>query len=82
MYYELADTLIALVTALEPPAGTGMFITEASLEVPLEVSGAVEHGTLLFYASPPHTRWVSGVLPVIHRTTMQIVLNAEFEGAL
>ncbi len=78
MYYEFAETLIALVTAIEPPAGTGMYITEASLEVPLEVSGAIEGGTLLFYASPPHTRWISGILPAVHRTTMQIVL----EGAL
>ena len=72
MYYELADTLIALVDCIEPPAGTGLFVMEASLEVPLEVAGAIENEKLIFYASPPHTRWISGVLPAIHRTRLHI----------
>jgi hypothetical protein len=76
MYYELADTLIALVDGIEPPAGTGLFVTEALLEIPLEVAGAVENEKLIFYAAPPHTRWISGILPVVHRTVLHIELQS------
>jgi hypothetical protein len=81
MYYELADTLIALVDSIEPPPGVGLFVTEAMLEVPLEIAGAVENDKLIFYAAPPHTRFKSGILPTVHRTTMRIELQSGSGGA-
>lgn len=72
MYTELADTLIALVDALTPPPESGVYITEAELDIPLEVSGAEHRGKLIFLASPPHTVWKSGVLPRIHKSTLRI----------
>jgi hypothetical protein len=81
MYYELADTLIALVDGIEPPPGAGLFVTEALLEVPLEVAGAVENEKLIFYAAPPHTRWISGILPAIHRTILRIEFQDGWGGA-
>jgi len=81
MYYELADTLIALVDAIEPPPGTGLFVTEALLEVPLEVEGAIENQKLIFYAAPPYTRWISGIMPAVHRTVLRIELESGPGGA-
>ena len=75
MYVELADTLIALVDALTPPPASGVYITEAELDIPLEVSGAERKGELIFLASPPHTIWKSGVLPQIHKSTLHIELE-------
>jgi hypothetical protein len=75
MYTELADTLIALVDALTPPPASGVYITEAELELPLEVSSAEYKGKLIFLASPPHTIWKSGVLPRIHKSTLHIEIE-------
>jgi hypothetical protein len=72
MYAELADTLIAVVEALSPPAGSGLHITEAEIDLPLEVSGAEHKGKLIFLATPPHTLWISGVLPRVHMSTLRI----------
>lgn len=71
---ELAETLVALVESIEPPPDTGLVVTEASLEVPMEVIGLVTNESLVFLAAPPHTRWKSGVLPPVHRTTLRIEL--------
>jgi hypothetical protein len=65
MWHELADTLIAVVESVQAPPGSGLFVTEAEIEMPLEVLGAVRDGQLIFYGSPPHTRWKSGVLPPV-----------------
>jgi len=75
MYAELSDTLIAVVEALTPPAASGVHITEAEIDLPLEISGAEYQGKLIFLASPPHTIWKSGVLPHIHRSTLRIELE-------
>jgi len=72
MYTELADTLIALVDALTPPPESGVYITEAELDIPLEISGAEHNGKPIFLASPPHTIWKSGILPHIHKSTLRV----------
>jgi len=72
MYAELADTLIAVVEALSPPPGSAVHITEAEIDLPLEISGAEHHGKLIFLATPPHTQWKSGVLPQVHMSKLRI----------
>ena len=72
---ELADTLIALIDAIAPPVSTNLFVTEALLEMPMEVTGGVEGEALVFFAAPPHTRWISGVLPAVHRTLIRVELT-------
>lgn len=74
---ELAETLIALVEGIEPPPDTGLFVTEAVMEVPMEVNGVMINDSMVFFAAPPHTRWKSGVLPQIHRTVLRIELVEE-----
>ena len=72
---ELAETLIALVEALAPPAGSGLYVSEALLEVPMEISGMLIQGSMKFFAAPPHSRWKSGVLPRVHRTVLHVELD-------
>jgi hypothetical protein len=74
MLAELSDTLIALVSAIEPPDGTGLVVTEAEIELPLEVQSAVSEGRLVLLATPPHSRWRSGFLPVSQPGKLHIVL--------
>ena len=74
---ELADTLVALVEAVEPPAGSGLVVTEAEIDVPLEVQSGVRGGELIFYGAPPHTRWQSGVLPPVHMGRLRVELVEE-----
>lgn len=76
---ELADTLLALVGGIDATL-SGMSITEASLEVPMEVISVVEDGKLIFFAAPPHTRFISGVLPAVHRTTLRLELADDLDG--
>ena len=78
--YELSDTLLALTGSLESSGPTGLVLTEAIVEIPLEVTGVVEDNRLVFFASPPHTRFVSGVLPPLHRTTLRLELLDEQGG--
>ena len=78
---ELADTLIALVEGIEAPPGMGLYVTEAELEVPMEVSGMLINNAMVFFAAPPHTRWKSGVLPQVHRAVLRVEL-AEDVGEL
>jgi hypothetical protein len=74
MWYELADTLIAVVESVQAPPGSGLYVTEADVELPLEVMGAVRGGELIFYGSPPHTRWKSGVLPPVGMGRIHVAL--------
>ena len=69
---ELANTLVDLVTAIEPPPGSGLAVTGAELDVPLEVVPAVRDGRLVILASPPHSRWRSGFLPQVHGARLVI----------
>jgi len=69
---RLADTLVALVESLEPPAGSGLAVSAATIDVPLE-GWVVEHGTrVVFVASVPHTRWKSGFLPPVQPAHVEI----------
>ena len=68
----LADTLVALVDSLEPPAESGLAVSAATLDVPLE-GWVVEHDTrVVFVASVPHTRWMSGFLPPVQPAHVEI----------
>jgi len=68
----LADTLVALVESLEPPEGSGLAVSAATIDVPLE-GWVVEHDTrVVFVASVPHTRWKSGFLPPVQPAHVEI----------
>jgi len=73
----LDETLIALLDAVEPPAGAGIVVTEVDMEVPLEASIVVEQEKIVVYASVPHSRWVSGFLPKVHLSRLHIELLDE-----
>ncbi len=75
---ELADTLLALIEGITPPEGSGLVVTEAWFEVPLEVGSGLQKGEVIFYGSVPHSRWVSGVLPPVHLSRLRVAL---LEGA-
>ena len=77
MWTPLADTLLQLVESMMAPPGTGMTVTEAYLEIPLEVQSAMQNGKIVFYGIPPHSRWKSGVLPEVHMSKMRIELTGE-----
>jgi len=77
MWTPLADTLLQLVDSMMAPPDTGMTVTEAFLEIPLEVQGAVQNGKLVFFGTPPHSRWKTGVLPEVHMSRMRIELLGE-----
>ncbi|HEY7036582.1 MAG TPA: hypothetical protein VH482_34960 [Thermomicrobiales bacterium] len=72
---ELAQTLTALIEGLVPPTGSGLVVTAAEMDVPLEVSGAVIDGNLIFYGAPPHSRWKSGLLPPVHLGHLSIAVE-------
>ena len=74
MWMPLADTLLQLVDGVMAPPDTGITVTEAYLEIPLEVQSSMRDGQMIFYAMPPHSRWKSGVLPEVHMSTMLIEL--------
>jgi len=69
---ELADTLLQLVGGVEAPPGSGLVVTEALLEIPLEVGSAVRGSELVFLGAPPHTRFRAGVLPPVHHSRLRI----------
>jgi hypothetical protein len=74
IYTELGDTLLALVESVSAPSGSGLVVTNVEMEIPLEVFSGMEHGRLVFYGSPPHTVWKTGVLPVVHKGTLHVTL--------
>jgi hypothetical protein len=74
---ELADVLLALVESVQAPRDVGLVVTEADLDIPLEVASAMRDGTLVFYGSAPHTRWKSGILPPVHLGRLHVELFDE-----
>ena len=74
----LGETLEALVQGVVgtqvPPTITMEVIIDVPMEVELEVDAA---GSLVFRAAPGHTRFVSGLLPPLHRTQLTIVAMEE-----
>lgn len=76
----LSETLAEGAGAVWPPAGTGLRISELELELPLEVSVVADHaGRAVAVGGAPFTRWVSGVLPAVHRSFMRIALVEEHD---
>ena len=74
IWSELSETLIALIESFEAPPDSGLVVTEVALDVPLEVQSGVRDGELIFFGSMPHTRWTSGVLPLMHLGQLTIGL--------
>ncbi len=74
---ELAEVLLALVESVQAPAETGLVVTEADLDIPLEVTSAMRNGELVFFGSAPHTRWKSGMLPPVHLGRLHVELLDE-----
>jgi hypothetical protein len=62
----LSETLFGLVESLETPRGSGIEVTSAKIDVPLEGRVVLAHGVPVFHATLPHTRWRSGLLPPVH----------------
>ncbi len=72
MWHELGDTLLALIASLDAGGGSGLTVTAADVDIPLEVSAGLRGRELVFLASPPFTRWKSGVLPAVHMAHFSI----------
>ena len=79
MWRELGDTLAALISAVTPPAESGLVVTSAELDVPLEVVGGVHKGQLVFYGNVPHSRWKTGFLPTVNPSRLVVTLLDETE---
>ncbi len=80
LWNALSETLLQLVESVQAPPGSGMTVTEALIEIPLEVQSAVRSGELVFFANPPHSRWKSGVLPDVHLGRLRIELMEAGSG--
>ena len=74
MWHELSESLLALVESFDAPPSSGLVITGVELDMPLEVGSTVHNGHLVFLASPPFTRYKSGVLPAVHTSHMTFEL--------
>jgi len=68
----LSETLVALVESLEPPEGSGLTVTAATLDVPLEGWVVQDGAEPVFLASVPHTRWTSGFLPPVQPARLEL----------
>ena len=77
MRIELADTLIQLIKGVTPPPELGLYVTEAMMDVPLEIGVETRDGKLVFYGSAPHSRWKAGFLPDTHLTRLTVRLMDE-----
>jgi hypothetical protein len=74
---EFSETLIELIESVKPPPETGLIVTEAEIEVPLEISGAVHKNKLIFLGNVPHSRWKSGFLPKVTLGHIRVVLEED-----
>jgi hypothetical protein len=70
---QLHHTLTAAVEAISPQGQSGLVVTEAELDLPLEIVAAEQNGRLLIAGTAPHSRWQSGFLPVVHVAHLHIV---------
>lgn len=59
---ELHQTLTQLVSAIEPPDGSGLRVDAVDLTVPLETATSMDGDRLVLLARVPHSRWTSGFL--------------------
>jgi len=71
---ELAAMLVALVESVQAPPEAGLVVTEAEMDVPLEVTGGMRNGELVIFGAVPHSRWKSGVLPPVHLGRLRVEL--------
>jgi hypothetical protein len=72
---QLHQTLVQAAGAAWPPAGSGLHVTELELELPLELSVIPDAaGRPVAVGGAPFTRWVSGVLPEVHRSRLLVGL--------
>lgn len=76
---ELHQTLTALIGAV--PLDVATMVVEVDLDVPMEVNLARRGDTLVVHASPGHTRFISGLLPAVHRTQLHIVAEEDGRSA-
>jgi hypothetical protein len=74
---ELSQTLIELIESVRPPADSGLIVTEAELDVPLETSSAVAKDQLIILGNVPHSRWKAGFLPPVANASIRVVLEEE-----
>lgn len=74
---ELAQTLIELIEGVEPPADSYLIVTEAEIDVPLEIGSATRENKLIFLANVPHSRWKAGFLPPVATGKIRVVLEEE-----
>lgn len=63
---ELADTLQALISALQPPTDSGLSVSSAEVEAPLALRLINDSGRLCLEILPT-TVMHTGIEPVVHR---------------
>ena len=54
---ELSQTLMELIESLQPPPESGLIITEAEMDIPLETGSAIYKDRMIFLGDVPHSRW-------------------------
>lgn len=74
---EFSETLIELIESVRTPAETGLIITEAEMDVPLEINSVVQKNELVFLGNVPHSRWKSGFLPKVTLGHIRLVLEED-----
>jgi len=75
MRQELHATLTELVQSVKSPEGVGLTVTEAEIELPLEVQMVIENGKMKFFGGVPHSRFKSGFMPSVHRCVVRVELE-------
>ena len=79
---ELHDTLTQLVSAFDPPEGSGLVLDRAEVAIPLEATTRYGPGGLVIYARAPHSRWRAGVLPETQLAFVTIERDRAIEGGV
>jgi hypothetical protein len=76
LWHSFADTLLQLSACVDASATPGIAITEADIDVPLEMRIVGEPGRRAFLqAIAPHSRWKAGFLPPVHRCRLRFVAD-------
>ncbi|MBC7901054.1 MAG: hypothetical protein H7070_13500 [Saprospiraceae bacterium] len=70
---ELSQTLIELIASVQPPPDSGLVVTEAEVDLPLETGVATRGNDLIFLGSVPHSRWQAGFLPPVTMARIHVV---------
>jgi hypothetical protein len=74
---ELSKTLMELIESLQPPLESGLIITEAEMDIPLETGSAIYKDRMIFLGDVPHSRWNAGFLPPVTMSKIRVVLDEE-----